>query len=104
MGRGRGAVAGGGRRVRRADGERVRALLANGEDPNARNERGETAFSYACASNCLAVAKVLFANGADVNTTDVDGGTPLDWAVCWSSLEFRGWLAGVGGRRMMAHP
>jgi hypothetical protein len=78
---------------------RIAALLAAGADVNARNERGETAFSYACANNSLAAAKLLFARGADVNTVDAGGGSPLDWALCWSSPEFREWLAGVGGRR-----
>jgi ankyrin repeat protein len=76
-----------------------RLLLAHGANVNARNQHGETAFSYACANNSLAVAQLLFANGADINTVDAGGGSPLDWAVCWSSPEFREWLASVGGKR-----
>src|SRR4051794_4776013 len=75
----------------------IGALLEAGQDVNAINESDETAFSYACASNCLAAAKFLHARGADVNTIDNGGGSPLDWAVCWSSLEFRAWLISVGG-------
>jgi hypothetical protein len=81
------------------DVRRIAALLNAGAAVNARNERGETAFSFACANNSLAAAKLLFARGADVNTIDAGGGSPLDWAVCWSSPEFREWLAGVGGQR-----
>jgi hypothetical protein len=85
--------------VARDDAAAVAALLDGGLSVDARNERGETAFSYACANNALACAKLLFARGADINTKDAGGGSPLDWAVCWSSYEFREWLASVGGRR-----
>ena len=78
---------------------RVVALLDAGANINATNERGETAFSFACASNAFKVAKVLFLRGAEINTLDEGGGSPLDWAVCWASPEFRSWLIGVGGER-----
>ena len=78
---------------------RVVTLLEAGADINARNECGETAFSYACAYNALAVAKALFQRGAEIDTVDAGGGSPLDWAICQSSPEFREWLIGVGGKR-----
>jgi ankyrin repeat protein len=78
---------------------RIAALLNRGQDINARNERGETAFSFACANNALRSAKLLASRGADINTVDAGGGSPLDWAVCWSSPEFREWLIDLGGRR-----
>lgn len=78
---------------------RVIALLDEGVDINARSEHCETAFSFACANNSLSVAKILHSRGADINTIDVGGGSPLDWAVCWSSPEFRAWLVSVGGKR-----
>jgi ankyrin repeat protein len=81
------------------DAKRVVALLEAGADVNAVNERGETAFSYACANNALAVARALLVRGAEINTVDAGGGSPLDWAVCWSSPEFRAWLIEAGGRR-----
>lgn len=77
----------------------VGLLLDSGANVNARNQRGETAFSYTCANNSLAVAQLLYLSGADINTMDVGGGSPLDWAVCWSSPEFREWLTSVGGKR-----
>ena len=77
----------------------VARLLDAGQDVNARNERGETAFSYACANNALDVAKYLHSRGADINTIDMGNGSPLDWAVCWSSPQFCQWLEGAGGRR-----
>jgi ankyrin repeat protein len=57
------------------------------------------AFSYACANNALAAARLLYAAGADINTTDTGGGSPLDWALCWASPRFRKWLIGIGGKR-----
>jgi hypothetical protein len=81
------------------DVDRVRHLLDAGEDVDAANESGETAFSYACANNALRVARLLYEGGANIHTVDVGGGSPLDWAVCWSSPEFRAWLKSVGGSR-----
>ena len=78
---------------------RIVELLDSGVDVNAKNEVGETAFSYACANNKLDAAKCLYSRGADINTVDKRGGSPLDWAVCWSSPEFREWLIHIGGKR-----
>ncbi len=85
------------------DIEGMSAMLDTGFDVNGANERGETAFSYCCANNKIASTKFLVARGADVNTVDAGGGTPLDWAVCWSSPKFREWLAGIGGVRNASH-
>lgn len=85
--------------VARNDVRHIAELLDAGADVNARNEQEETAFSYACANNRLAAAELLFSRGADINTIDAGGGTPLDWAVCWSSPEFHEWLTGIGGKR-----
>ena len=77
----------------------VAKLLDAGQDVNARNESGETAFSYACANNAFEVAKLLHSRGADINTIDKGNGSPLDWAACHSSPEFCAWLESVGGKR-----
>jgi ankyrin repeat protein len=77
----------------------VTKLLNAKQNVNARNERGETAFSYACANNAFKVAKLLHARGADINTVDVGNGSPLDWAVDWSSKGFCAWLKSIGGLR-----
>ena len=81
------------------DVARVAQLLDSGLDVDARNSDGETAFSYACAYNTLAAAKLLASRGAEINTVDSSGGSPLDWAVCWSSPEFREWIVAIGGKR-----
>ena len=81
------------------DLERIVSLLDTGGDVNTCNERGETAFSFACANNCLGAAKLLYSRGANVNSVDAGGGSPLDWAACHASPEFRDWLMTVGGRR-----
>jgi ankyrin repeat protein len=89
--------------VVRDDVERIGAILDSGVDVNARNDLGETAFSFACAYNALAAAKLLHSRGADINSIDSGGGSPLDWAVCHSSPEFREWLVSVGGERHGSH-
>src|ERR1700684_3932286 len=74
-------------------------LLDGGADINAANERGETVFSYACANDALALTRMLYERGANVNTIGAGGGSPLDWAVGWASFEFREWLKSIGGKR-----
>ena len=81
------------------DVKAVAKLLDARQNVNARNENGETAFSYACANNAFEVAKLLHSRGADINTVDKGNGSPLDWAVCWSSKKFCKWLESVGGKR-----
>ena len=81
------------------DLDRIKTLLDEGIGINEHNERGESSFSFACANNALAAAKLLHSLGADINAVDAGGGSPLDWAVCQSSPEFREWLVSVGGNR-----
>jgi hypothetical protein len=81
------------------DVKAVAKLLAARQNVNARNENGETAFSYACANNAFEVAQLLHLRGADINTIDKGNGSPLDWADCWSSRKFCRWLESVGGKR-----
>jgi ankyrin repeat protein len=86
------------------DVKAILKLLDARQNVNARNENGETAFSYACANNALEAAKLLHAHGADVNTVDKGSGSPLDWATCHSSPEFCAWLESVGGKRRDVRP
>jgi ankyrin repeat protein len=59
-----------------ADGA-IEALLDRGVDPNARDERGRTAFLAACAGGHLRAAALLLARGADVRARDDGGATAL---------------------------
>ena len=77
----------------------MRVLLVCGVNVNWANDDGETAFSYACARNQFAVAKIIHALGAEINRVDSSGGSPLDWAVCHGEPDFRVWLHSVGGVR-----
>ena len=77
---------------------RLQKLLDRGWDVKATNERGETAFSYACANDSFDAAKMLYLHGADVNSIDIDNGSPLDWAWDWASPEFYKWLVSVGAK------
>lgn len=79
-------------------------LLELGASVDIANEDGETAFSFACCNNELKIAKTLHSYGANINTTDRGGGTPLDWAVCHASPTFRTWLRSVGGVRNSRSP
>jgi len=53
----------------------VRLLLANGADPNLRNEAGATALMWAAAD--AEMLRLLLDRGADVNARSDDGRTPL---------------------------
>ena len=86
------------------DVEAVAKLLDARQNVNAKNENGETAFSYACASNAFKVAKLLHSRGANINTIDKGNGSPLDWAACWSSKKFCAWLESVAGKRHDVFP
>ena len=83
--------------------ECMKVLMKAGTDVNFSNADGETPFSFACANDQFNAAKLLYHNGAHINSVDNSGATPLDWAVCHSSAEFRRWLVGVGGRRNLSY-
>jgi ankyrin repeat protein len=51
----------------------VKMAIASRANVNHHNLHGETALSYACAYNHLAIAKVLFAAGAGINPRFRDG-------------------------------
>jgi ankyrin repeat protein len=57
------------------DVDSVRLLLANGADPNLRNENGATALMWAVPD--LEKTRLLLDKGADVNARSDDGRTPL---------------------------
>lgn len=71
---------------------KVKTLLAQGEDVNARDEQGLTPLHHAAwpSSNwrdCRGVAEMLIANGADVNAKGNDGVTPLHLAATHNSKD-----------------
>jgi ankyrin repeat protein len=85
----------------RGDCAVVRLLLEKGAKVNHQTYDGESAFSFACANNCIRCAKLLHSFGADVNLNvgRPPSSTPLDWAVRYGSKGLANWLKGVGGRR-----
>ncbi|WP_442511691.1 ankyrin repeat domain-containing protein [Novipirellula sp. SH528] len=81
----------------------MKALLEYDADVHWKNDDGETAFSFACAYDQFDAARLLHQRGADINSVDSSGGTPLDWAVCHARPEFRAWLKDIGGTRNSDH-
>ena len=79
--------------------DRIAALLDAGADVNGCATFGMTALGYACWRNQFAAARLLVAQGAEINLLDRNDYTPLDVAVSYASHEFREWLIGIGGRR-----
>jgi len=62
------------------DLERVRELLEEGIDPNARDAHGETPLHKAASEGHVHVARLLLEHGANPNARDEVGWTPLHWA------------------------
>lgn len=84
--------------------EAISVLYRYFPDVNFQNYDGETAFSYACAEDQFEIAKLLHSLGANINLADRQGATPLDWAVCHASPEFRSWLKRIGCKRNFDYP
>src|SRR3954447_10000171 len=59
---------------------RVRALLAEGANPNARDEEGRTPLFSAVLGASVGLVGLLLEKGADVNAKDGDGWTALHFA------------------------
>jgi len=62
------------------DKERVRLLLENGANVNARDRYGWTALMWAVFKGYKEIVKLLLENGADVNVRDFFGNTALKFA------------------------
>lgn len=60
----------------------VQALLEQGADTEARDDRGKTAFLWACSQGPPAMVKLLRDAGADATAVDKKGKSALHWAAC----------------------
>ncbi len=68
--------------VRQGSLEKVRSLLGQGMDVNARSRYGATALSFACDKGHLEVVRFLLDQGAEINVSDsFYGFTPLSWSL-----------------------
>lgn len=77
------------------DAQAVRAFLQSGMNPNAKNEKGETALTHAIQYKDPKVAKVLLEK-ADVNMKDDAGNSPIHLAVAQKKEEILGLLLEKG--------
>src|SRR5690348_3707508 len=67
--------------VRKGDTARVKALLAQGADVNAKSPYGATGLFFAADRGNMEIIKILLDHGADVNVKDTFyGATALTWA------------------------
>lgn len=80
--------------------EAMRALVAKGADPRFVGDRGSTALTLTAAADRPNhdVIRFLVDHGADVNATDTDGRTALDWALTRGETDTSSFLRRLGGR------
>jgi ankyrin repeat protein len=80
--------------------EAMRALVEKGMDPRFVGARGTTALTLAAGADRPSheVIRFLLDHGADINATDADGRTALDWALTRGETDTSAFLRGLGGR------
>jgi ankyrin repeat protein len=83
--------------------EAVKQHLAAGTDVNSgafpsKKRSGWTPLHRATQRGHKEIAELLIAKGADVNTKDDDGETPLDWAILNDETEIADLLRKQGGK------
>ena len=76
---------------------RVRALLAEGAEPDVRDEDERTPLFSAVLGNSVGVLALLLEAGADPNAQDKDGWSPLHFAAQEYATECARILVGRGG-------
>jgi ankyrin repeat protein len=78
----------------------MRAFVEKGVDPARKAARGWTALMFAASAHrsSIGTLEFLLDHGAEVNATDDDGRTALDWALTRGETDVSGFLRKVGGR------
>jgi ankyrin repeat protein len=74
----------------------IEAGLAQGAQPNERDEDGRTPLIHAAIDNQLEVAKLLLDSGADVDAQDESGNSALHYAAQEYHVEMASLLVGHG--------
>ncbi len=76
--------------------ETVLVLLQAGSNPNAKDESGWTALTFAARKGYLDIARLLIEKDADVNVHLSDDNTPLSWAKATKNQKMIGLLKSAG--------
>ena len=71
----------------------MKLLLANGGDPNAKQQMDAVPLHSASGRGDVEMAKLLIAHGADPNAKMTDGASVADAAISHGHPEFAAWLA-----------
>ena len=79
--------------------EAVKGYLAIGVNVDERDESyGATPLQYAAMAGQTGIAKLLLIKEADLNTKNINGTTPLDWAIIKDHTEIINLLRKHGGK------
>ncbi len=73
--------------IANGDAKKVKTILDQGVDINAKNKEGETALMIASIEGRLKILELLVARGADLNVKDESGATALLYAAMGGSLD-----------------
>jgi ankyrin repeat protein len=84
--------------VFRNDLSGLQTALAQGSDPNERDDDGRTPLIHAAIDNRLEVARLLLDSGADVDAQDAMGDSALHYAAQEHHSEMASLLIGHGAR------
>ena len=73
--------------VSQEDVDRVRSLIKQGAEVNAKDKVGETAIYDAASTTNVEILNILIDHGANINEKGRDGNTPLHYAAFWGNTD-----------------